>query len=67
MGGITYLDAVGSSGLTLKEAGEAAGGMTAAAVDVAIKRLVERAAGDRPLRAHQKDLLNLIDSGVEYS
>lgn len=50
-------------GLTLRELGEAAGGMTFSAVSKAIRRLEQQAEKDKRLRQLQQRLLNL--SNVE--
>ena len=47
-------------GLTLREAGEAAGGMTVWAVDMAIRRLNARTATDPAIRDRQSKILNLL-------
>jgi REP element-mobilizing transposase RayT len=49
-------------GLTLREAGEAVGGLKPAAVDAALRRLVTRTRSDPFLRAQQERLLHVLQS-----
>ena len=49
-------------GLTLREAGQAVGGMKPTAVDMALKRFDERAATDSRIRAVREALIRLLDS-----
>jgi REP element-mobilizing transposase RayT len=49
-------------GMTLREAGEAAGGMKPAAVDQALRRLEQRAEANPAIRDTQTELLRLLDS-----
>ena len=48
-------------GMTLREAGQAAGGMKPTAVDMSVKRLDSRAAERRSVRARQRELLRILD------
>jgi hypothetical protein len=51
-------------GFTLREVGEAAGGMAPAAVDMAIRRLDQRARHTPKLAALQRKLLESLDADV---
>jgi REP element-mobilizing transposase RayT len=54
-------------GLTLREAGQAADGMTPWAVDTAIRRLKARASRDRELRAIQAEIMARLDKTRDES
>ena len=49
-------------GLTLREAGQAAGGMKPGAVDMALRRLERRASEEPRIRSRQRHLLHLLDA-----
>ena len=49
-------------GLTLREAGQAVGGMKPTAADMALKRLEERAASDAQIRSRREELMRLLDA-----
>ena len=49
-------------GLTLREAGQAAGGMKPGAVDMALRRLERRASEEPRIRSRQGHLLHLLDA-----